>query len=61
MNVIDVQRDIHEFNQCQSQLRQLYALGIPGNVMEFTAYRLLYLLWEQNEIGPMSPFLFFIL
>lgn len=46
--------DIHEFNQCQSQLRQLYDIGIQGNVLEFTAYRILYLLWEQNEIEIME-------
>ncbi|KAL0080011.1 SAC3/GANP/Nin1/mts3/eIF-3 p25 family-domain-containing protein [Phycomyces blakesleeanus] len=40
--------DLGEYNQCQSQLKQLYMLGIPGNVMEFTAYRILYFLHTQN-------------
>ncbi|KAI7866152.1 SAC3/GANP/Nin1/mts3/eIF-3 p25 family-domain-containing protein [Spinellus fusiger] len=40
--------DLGEYNQCQSQLKQLYVNGISGNVMEFTAYRILYLLHTQN-------------
>jgi hypothetical protein len=51
LSIYFIQKDIHEFNQCQSQLRHLYELGIQGNVLEFAAYRILYLLWEQNEIG----------
>jgi len=40
--------DLGEYNQCQSQLKQLYKLGFNGNVMEFTAYRLLYYLHTLN-------------
>ncbi|KAF4322394.1 hypothetical protein BBO99_00002970 [Phytophthora kernoviae] len=34
--------DINEFNQCQTQLHELYEEGIPGQALEFLAYRVLY-------------------
>ncbi|KAI8098809.1 SAC3/GANP/Nin1/mts3/eIF-3 p25 family-domain-containing protein [Halteromyces radiatus] len=40
--------DCSQYNQCGSQLKYLYDQGIPGNVDEFTAYRLLYFLHTQN-------------
>lgn len=43
--------DLGEYNQCQSQLRALYAHGLPGCVMEFLAYRILYLLHTKNQRG----------
>ncbi|TKY88923.1 hypothetical protein EX895_002164 [Sporisorium graminicola] len=41
--------DLGEYNQCQSQLRGLYAYGIKGSAMEFLAYRILYLLHTKNR------------
>ena len=34
--------DVGEYNQCQGQLQQHYASGIPGSKAEFLAYRILY-------------------
>jgi len=41
--------DMVEYNQCQSSLKGLYELGIPGNVEGFTAYRILLLLHGRNR------------
>ncbi|KAH9940929.1 SAC3/GANP/Nin1/mts3/eIF-3 p25 family-domain-containing protein [Epithele typhae] len=41
--------DMVEYNQCQAMLRNLYELGIPGKVEEFTAYRILLLLHGRNR------------
>ncbi|EMD38887.1 hypothetical protein CERSUDRAFT_112615 [Gelatoporia subvermispora B] len=41
--------DMVEYNQCQAMLRNLYELGIPGKVQEFTAYRILMLLHGRNR------------
>lgn len=41
--------DLGEYNQCQSQLKGLYAQGIPGHEQEFLAYRMLYLLHTGNH------------
>ncbi|KAF9105288.1 hypothetical protein BGX27_009696 [Mortierella sp. AM989] len=40
--------DLGEYNQCQTQLKALYELKLPGSIMEFTAYRILYLLHTRN-------------
>ena len=38
--------DVNEYNQCQTQLRELYGLGLGGgHEMEFTAYRIFYALF----------------
>ena len=34
--------DMNEYNQCQTQLKQLYSAGYQGCEMEFVAYRVLY-------------------
>jgi len=43
--------DLGEYNQCQTQLRSLYALGLKGNPVEFKAYRILYFIHTANRIG----------
>ena len=46
-----MKEDLGEYNQCQSQLRALYALRLGGHPVEFLAYRILYLVHTQNRIG----------
>ncbi|CAO3664538.1 unnamed protein product [Umbelopsis ramanniana] len=41
--------DLGEYNQCQTQLKDLYSKGIAGETMEFLAYRILYMLHTQNR------------
>ncbi|KAJ2516966.1 hypothetical protein H4217_004251 [Coemansia sp. RSA 1939] len=41
--------DLGEYNQCQTQLKQLYSMGLSGHPMEFLAYRILYFLYTQNK------------
>jgi hypothetical protein len=41
--------DLPEYNQCQSQLNALYAEGIKGSYMEFTAYNLLCVIMHSNN------------
>ncbi|ORY31797.1 putative SAC3/GANP domain protein associated with nuclear localization of protein [Naematelia encephala] len=42
-------KDLGEYNQCQSMLRQLYELGIKGHPQEFLSYRIIYLLHTRNR------------
>ncbi|CAJ1977744.1 unnamed protein product [Sphenostylis stenocarpa] len=41
--------DLPEYNQCQSQLKTLYAEGIEGSDMEFAAYNLLCVIMHSNN------------
>lgn len=41
--------DINEFNQCQTQLHELYENLIPGEVIEFLAYRILYCVYVSLQ------------
>lgn len=41
--------DLGEYNQCQTQLRALYMQNIPGNSVEFKAYRILYFIHTCNR------------
>ncbi|XP_050385646.1 SAC3 family protein A isoform X2 [Argentina anserina] len=41
--------DLPEYNQCQSQLKSLYADGIEGCHMEFSAYNLLCVILHSNN------------
>lgn len=48
------QGDLGEYNQCQSQLRELYKHGLEGHPMEFLAYRVLYLVHTRNRSGKQT-------
>jgi hypothetical protein len=41
--------DLNEYNQCQTQLKELYKAGLGGSVEEFLAYRILYYLYLQTN------------
>lgn len=56
-----MQGDLNEYNQCQTQLQELYTSGIPGEREEFTAYRILYYLYLQGSCSAGSKGLLKIL
>ncbi|TMW57235.1 hypothetical protein Poli38472_003160 [Pythium oligandrum] len=41
--------DINEFNQCQTQLHELYEKSIPGKAIEFLSYRILYSIYVSLQ------------
>lgn len=47
--------DLDHFNQCQTQLRELYDIGLKGHESEFISYKIIYhLLTDMKfEIGHM--------
>lgn len=41
--------DVGEYNQCQTQLRELYKQNLGGHPVEFKAYRILYFIHTCNQ------------
>ena len=53
-------KDVSEFNQCQTRLKDLYSKGIKGNTAEFLMYNIIYLTLtdsspELNRVLKLLP------
>ena len=56
---ITMKADHEEFNQCQSQLAQLYKEGCDATSRpEFVAYGIIYYVYTKNTTGSFYAFMF---
>eukprot|EP00742_Colponemidia_sp_Colp-10_P003296 GILJ01003508.1.p1 GENE.GILJ01003508.1~~GILJ01003508.1.p1 ORF type:complete len:705 (+),score=142.09 GILJ01003508.1:72-2186(+) len=43
-------KDLDQFNQCQTQLKELFRIGNQGHHMEFLSYRMLYYIFQNMRL-----------